>query len=226
MAASQGTPDTSVTADRPHGRRSRRSRRLRLALGLLLGASVLVVAAVVLREPLVLTGAAVLAMAAGWASYRLAGRELIETRRECAAERTGLAESYRDLSARRSAEATEQQQRLTHRLAEEGRTSARLRSAVSEAERRAGGSEQMLEDVRRRLGEAEQRYAAMESLERLESAEDELTVPVRVLERDEHPRLMPEWARLEADPVEALLAWETHAGRVTGSHAVEERKQA
>lgn len=196
------------------------------ALALLCLASVVVVAAVVLQDPLVLALGAGLAVLIGWASYRLLRAEVVATRRECATERRDVARSYRDLFDRRADEVAVQQRRAADRLAEEGRTVVRLREAVDTAERRAGSTEAMLDDVRRRLGEAEERFAAMEAYAAGETSEDEMTIPLHSLEMPAATRVVPEWARLEADPIQALLAWEEHAGRMTGSHAVEERKRA
>ncbi|GGF45088.1 hypothetical protein GCM10011519_18650 [Marmoricola endophyticus] len=191
------------------GRRTRRSARLTGALSLLVLAGVVVVAAVVLGDLLAVSVAAVAALAAGTTSYLLVRGELLAARRANAVERRDLAREYRDLFARRADETTRQHDRL--------------REALGHTERRASGAEAMLGDVRRRLGEAEDRYAAMEAYAVSESREDEQTLPVRLGERG--PSL-PEWARLESDPVQALLAWEEHAGRVAGAERTELRKHA
>lgn len=214
-----------VTA--PRGRRTRRSAGLTAAVALIVLAAALVAVALVVRGTAALAAAGVLAVVAGAASYSLVRRELVLTRRECAVERRDLARSYRDLFDRRAGESAAQQARLRetlgNRVAEEQRTTSRLRDALGSAERRAVGSESMLDDVRRRLAEAEERHAAMAAYVLSETPEDEATVPIQVAL--ETPAV-PEWARLEADPVEALLAWEQHAGRVTGTHREEHRKPA
>lgn len=192
------------------GRRTHRSARLTVALSLLLLAAVVVAAAVVLGDLVAVSAAAVAALVAGAASYVLVRTEVVAARRACAVERRDLARDYRDLFARRAEETTRQHGRLSR--------------ALSLTERRASGAEAMLDDVRRRLGEAEDRYAAMEAYVASDTPEDEQTLPVRLV--GERGPALPEWARLEADPVAALLAWEEHAGRVSGSWRAEERKQA
>src|SRR3978361_338876 len=104
----------------PRTRRRRRPRSLgRTAAGSpLVLATVLVLAALPTRSALWLSLASVLAMALAWASLRMMWTEVLQSRRENAADRAAAATAYRTLFTARAAEHAEFTTAMTERLAE------------------------------------------------------------------------------------------------------------
>ncbi len=192
-------------ASRPAGpaRRRQRSARVVVAVVLVLtGAGA--VAAGLLTSAALLSVAAVLAVLLGAAATRIVHTELLDSRREAAADRAELARGYRALSEERVAEQAVFVRRTEATLARQRDSLARLESQVVDAEAQARAAAQQLAAERsradlaeregRRVGErlddAEGRAAeAIVLLAELEQERDLLALQLRAVHTQEEARL-------------------------------------
>ncbi len=154
MAAHGSVPTTAPTAgptagSRPN-RRRQRSVRVTVAVGLLALATVLELLALPTQSPVWLSISSVVALLCGWAAARIVYSELVQSRREAAADRAAQAEAYRSVFAARIAEHLEFTTTMTGRLTRRDREVAELSRSTVDAQRRAGEAE-------RRAAEAETR---------------------------------------------------------------------
>jgi hypothetical protein len=101
-----------------NGRRRQRSVRVTVSVSLLAAASVLVLAALPTQSALWLSLASVSALALSWAALRMMWTEVLQSRRENAADRSAAAAAYRTLFTARAAEHAEFTSAMTERLAE------------------------------------------------------------------------------------------------------------
>ena len=88
----------------PKARRRQRSTRVVTASALVVFSAVVVLGAVVSGAPAFLSVAAVLAVALGAVAARIIHSELVQSRRDAAADRARQAQAYRTLADARSAE--------------------------------------------------------------------------------------------------------------------------
>ena len=172
----------------PASRRRQRSTRLTVAAVLLVVAALAVAAAVPTGSTVLVSLAAVLAVALGAAATRITHSELAATRRDAARDRAEQAQAYRALTEARTAEnaafaetmrarVTGQEQTI-HELedaltAAQGRAAEATRKLNTEA-RRADAAERSGRQVEESLAVAEQRAA--EAIVRVAELEQELDV--------------------------------------------------
>lgn len=214
----------------PVSRRKARSRQITAALGVLIVATLVVAGSLVSGDTLVLGVAGALAVLAGWVALRLAWGAVLDSRFEHAADRTRLARTYRTLFAERAVEQHEFVAQLAGRLAVRDRAIHELRASLVGVEVRAAEAEKSLSTYRLRLTEAEGQIATMGELITHNLMQQQAARKPPLLG---HPRagslreeVVPEWADLESDPVTALVAWEEHAGDISGVSGVSGRHSA
>jgi hypothetical protein len=182
-----------MAVSRTPARRRQRSVRVTVSVVLLSVATVGVLAALPTQSPIVLSASSVLALVLAWASLRIMWTEVLQSRRENAADRAAAASAYKSLFSLRAAEHAEFTTAMTERLAESHLSVHELQGALVQAQRqaadalvRAESAEQTLGDARRRVGELEQ------SIELLH-------------------------AEREAEEADALASWEAEGGDARGS---------
>ncbi len=137
MAASRAGARTSR-------RRRQRSVRVTSAVALLSVASVVVLGSLATLSALWLGGGAVLALAMCWAALRIMWTEVLQSRRENAADRAAAAMAYRTLFSARAAEHAEFTTAITERLAEAHISQRELEGLVVQHESRAHRAESQL----------------------------------------------------------------------------------
>jgi len=195
--------------------------RVTVAVGLMAAATALVVVALPTQDPMLLSGASLVALACGWAAARIVYSELVQSRRDAATDRSAQAQAYRVMFELRAREHAEFTTSMTDRLVRGEEEIASLESTVLSAEKRAIEAEARVQRESRRANDAQDRVR-------------ELTEQVQALElaRAEQADQLAVW-HAEADAaalggdVEAvvdLLEWEE---RVASAHQpAAERKQA
>ncbi|MGH3412176.1 MAG: hypothetical protein ACRDPH_03745 [Marmoricola sp.] len=161
-------------------RRRQRSVRVTVAVTLLGVATAVVLAALPTQDALVLSGAAVLGLVLGWAALRMMWTEVLQSRREHAADRAAAASAYRNLFSQRAAEHAEFTTAMTERLAESQMSMRELEAELAVERRRAGTAETRLQTQSTRLTHTQKRVRALET----------------------------ELARRQADEADALAVWE------------------
>ncbi len=117
-----------------HSRRSTRSRRVVLAAALLVSATVLAVAAIVVSTVPLLIGATVYAVVAGMVSSRLIANDLAQLRRDWAGDRAQIANHNRLLSVARSQENTAYAEQMASRIRHKDAQIESLRDSLVTAE--------------------------------------------------------------------------------------------
>ncbi len=125
-------------------RRRQRSVRVTVAVTLLSVASVAVLASLPTRSVLWLSLASVLALALSWAALRMMWTEVLQSRRENAADRAAAAQAYRSLFAVRAAEHAEFTTAMTERLAQAHLSQRELEGLIVQHETRAQHAETRL----------------------------------------------------------------------------------
>ena len=140
MASASPSSETVMSVVRP-ARRRQRSVRVSVAVLLLGLATVLVLVALPTQSPAWLSVAAVVALGCGWAAARIVYTEVVQSRRDAAADRAGQAQAYRSMYAERASEHAEFTTVMTDRLTRRDREVADLTTAVEQATRRAADAE-------------------------------------------------------------------------------------
>jgi hypothetical protein len=181
--------------------------RVTVAVALLGAATALVVVAVPTQSPVWLSVAAVVALLAGWAAARIVYTELVQSRRDAAADRAAQALAYRSMFAARASEHADFTTVMTDRLVRRDRDVAELEAAVVATEKRAIEAETRVQREARRANDAEQKVH--ELTDRVEELE------IQKAERDDelatwhpHPESTESGLALELDAVADLIAWE------------------
>lgn len=183
---------------RPPRRRRQRSVRVTVSVALLSTATVAVLGSLPTRSPLWLSLASVTALALSWAALRIMWTEVLQSRRENAADRAAAAAAYRDLFSVRAAEHAEFTTAMTERLAEAHLSRRELEGMLRQHQARTHRAEARLVAESRALVEAQGRVQSLEE-----------TV-----------------AGLQAGVVD-LVAWEEQVGhRTEVPHAKKRLKQA
>lgn len=157
-------------SDRAGARRRQRSVRVTVAVALMGMATVLVAATLAVSSPLLSVPGGVLVVALGWAAVRMMWTEVLESRREHAAERARLARDYRVVVEQACEEHAEFRATMTDRLAsahmtmreQEHQLVVQGRQLVV-SERRAGLAESKLLESSRRLDRVQARVHDLES---------------------------------------------------------------
>ena len=160
--------------------------RVTLAVSLLVAATVLVVVALPTRSVLWLSVASVAAILLAWTALRMMWTEVLQSRRENAADRSAAAAAYRTLFTARAAEHAEFTSAMTERLAEAHLSRRELegRVAVQRTELVAG---------KQALTEAQDRVQELETLLVVREAEaDDALASWEPTSRPKRPRLVKE----------------------------------
>jgi hypothetical protein len=174
-------------------RRRQRSVRVTVAVTLLTVGSVAVLLAIPGQSPGWLSAASLAALCCGWAAARIIYTELVQSRREAAADRASQAHAYRTLFTERAEEHALFTTAMTDRLSRRDRDVRELEEAVVEAERRVIEAETRVQREARRANEAQ--ALAVELREQLE---------IRTAEADDQ---LASWDP-QLDTVVELMAWE------------------
>src|ERR1700712_3383426 len=157
MAAAGSVPRT-------RRRRRQRSVRVTVAVSLLVLATLLVLAALATRSALWLSLGSVAAMALAWASLRMMWTEVLQSRRENAADRAAAAIAYRPLFTARAAEHAEFTTAMTERLAEAHLSRRDLEGRLAQQQIRAREAAERLLAGEQALGEAHHRVQELQML--------------------------------------------------------------
>jgi hypothetical protein len=181
----------------PSNRRRRRSVRVTIAVVLLAVAGLVVLAAVLIAELVVLMGAAAVALFAGVGAVRLVLNELVRSRRDAAEDRAAQARAYQKLAARRADEHATFADEITARLEAATSRVTELRGTLRLAERRSDLAELRAKQEARRRGELQTRLDEL-------SSESEAEQPVAAKDPVERT---PQWDP-EVPTVVDLLAWD------------------
>ncbi|MCW2757795.1 MAG: putative multidomain rane protein [Nocardioidaceae bacterium] len=218
----------------PASRREARSSRITAAIALLGAASLMMAGALAVGSTFVVGAAGVFAVAMGWTALRLAWTAVLASRYEHAVDRTELARAYRALFAERAVETASFVGTMSDRLAQRDQALHAIEGTVVGIEMRAIEAEASARTAERRLSETTFQLSAMEHLITTQLEEQEQQAArLRELEANEaHPLLgrrptpeqrpvAPEWAALERDPIDALMAWERHADQVNQGREAE-----
>ena len=150
---SAASPVASTFLVRP-GRRRQRSVRVTVAVFVLGVATAAVLLALPTQSPVWLSVAAVLAVACGWTAARIVYSELLQSRREAAADRAAQAQAYRRMFTERASEHAEFTTAMTDRLVRRDRENGELASALVAAKVRAAAAEARVQREARRANDA------------------------------------------------------------------------
>ena len=184
----------------PKARRRQRSTRLTVAVVLVTAAAALVLGALVLQSSLVLSVAAVAAVALGAAATRITHAELMQSRRDANQDRAAQAQAYRDLAAERADENAVHVTTLVGRVEQRETALRQLEEALVGAQRRAAEATRKRNAEARRADLAEQEGQSL--TRRLEEAEERAAEAIVHLAELEQ----------EADVLRSeLAAWQTFA---------------
>jgi chromosome segregation ATPase len=168
-----------------------------VAVTLLSVATALVLLALPTQSPVLLSVAAVAALVLAWAALRMMWTEVLQSRRESAADRAAAASAYKSLFSLRAAEHAEFTTAMTERLAESHQSVHELQGELVQAQRQAANAQRQAAKAQREAEQAEAKAVA---------AEQAL----------EHIR-----AQREAEEADALASWEADGGE-PGRGSVEE----
>lgn len=173
-------------ATRSPARRRQRSVRVTVSVMLLSLGTVAVLATLPTQSPILLSSASVLALALAWAALRMMWTEVLQSRRENAADRAAAATAYKRLFSQRAAEHAEFTTAMTERLAESQMSQRELAATLVVEQEHALDIERRLSETTGRLDNAHQR--------------------VRVLEE--------ELVRRDTEEADALATWEGDGGGI------------
>jgi hypothetical protein len=192
----------------PQTRRRQRSTRLVVAAALVIIAAVVVIGAVLSASGTLVSVAAVLSVVLGATAVRITHSELIQARRDAAADRARQAQGYREITEERTRENRSFAGAMEARVGKAEEAVVQLESAVVASQGRAAESMRRLNAETRRadLAEAEGSRLAV-ALEDSEERAAEAIVRVAELE-DENGVL-----RTENDVLKAELdahQWQPH----------------
>jgi len=125
-------------------RRRQRSVRVTVAVSLLSVATVAVLVSLPAQSALWLSLASVTALALSWGALRMMWTEVLQSRRENAADRAAAAAAYRNLFTVRAAEHAEFTSAMTERLAQAHLSQRELEGLIVQHETRAQRAESKL----------------------------------------------------------------------------------
>jgi chromosome segregation ATPase len=159
-----------------------------VAVALLSVATAGVLAALPTQSPVLLSASAVIALVLAWAAVRIMWTEVLQSRREHAADRAATASAYRSQFSERAAEHAEFTTAMTERLAESTLSVRELQGELVQAQRQAADALVRAESSEHTLDQARDRVAQLErSIEMLR-------------------------AEREAEEADALASWEAEGG--------------
>jgi serine phosphatase RsbU (regulator of sigma subunit) len=174
-----------------------------------------VVLALPTQSPLLLSFSSVFALVCGALSSRIVYTELLQSRREAAADRAAQAQAYRTMFHERAAEHAEFTSAMTERLAVSDRSIEQLEGTIVLAETRAIEAEARLNRESRRANEAQELVAQLQQQLREQ-------LEVRKAEQADE---LASWEGWDGETVVDLLAWEEKVQAVAGE-AKDERRHA
>ena len=197
-----------MAASRTPARRRQRSVRVSVAVVLLSVATVGVLAALPTQSPILLSISAVGALVLAWTSLRIVWTEVLQSRRENAADRAAAASAYKSLFSVRAAEHAEFTTAMTERLAESNLSVRELQGELVLAQRqaadalvRAESAEDTLDQARQRVGELEQSIEVLRAEREAEEAD-----------------ALASWEAEGGEPargsVDELVSWEAKAAEI------------
>lgn len=197
-----------MAVTRTPARRRQRSVRVSVAVVLLSVATLAVLLALPTQSPVLLSAAAVGALALGWVSLRIMWTEVLQSRRENAADRAASASAYKSLFSLRAAEHAEFTTAMTERLAESNLSVHELQGALVQAQRQAADAKVRAESTEQHLSEARQRVEELEnSIEML-----------RAEKAAEEAEALASWEAEGGDPargsVDELVTWDQKAAEI------------
>jgi hypothetical protein len=187
-----------MAATRSNARRRQRSVRVTVAVVLLGVATVAVLVALPTQSPALLSVGAVGAVVLGWAAVRIVWTEVLQSRRENAADWAAAANAYRSLFTERAAEHAEFTTAMTERLAASNLSQRELQGALVQTQQ-----------------------AAASNLVRAETAEQRVVELERSIELLRAEKAL---AEDQDDPgsVEDLVAFDEKVAQAAGKHAIDE----
>ncbi|MBO9522541.1 MAG: hypothetical protein J7518_13460 [Nocardioidaceae bacterium] len=151
-----------MAATRSSARRRQRSVRVTVAVALLGVATVAVLLALPTQSPALLSVSSVAAVALGWAALRIVWTEVLQSRRENAADRAAAANAYRSLFTERAAEHAEFTTAMTERLAASNLSVRELQGALVQSQQLAAAEKVRAETAEAATVQAQQRVAELE----------------------------------------------------------------
>jgi hypothetical protein len=171
--------------------------RVTVSVSLLAVASALVLAALPTQSALWLSLASVSAIVLSWAALRMMWTEVLQSRRENAADRAAAATAYRTLFTARAAEHAEFTSAMTERLAEAHLSRRELEGRMVLQQTRALQAESQLASQKAEgyaaLTESQQRIQHLETLLAVRQAEeDDALASWEPSSRPKRPRLVKE----------------------------------
>ena len=152
-----------MAAARTPLRRRQRSVRVTVSVSLLSVATLAVLASLPTQSPLWLSLASVTAIALSWGALRIMWTEVLQSRRENAADRAAAATAYKNLFSVRAAEHAEFTTAMTERLAEAHLSQRELEGLVTQHETRAQRAEGRLIEAEVRVRTLEETLASVRS---------------------------------------------------------------
>jgi hypothetical protein len=152
-----------MAAPRTPMRRRQRSVRVTVSVVLLSVATAAVLATLPAQSPLWLSLSSVTALALAWGALRIMWTEVLESRRENAADRAAAAAAYRSLFSVRAVEHAEFTTAMTERLAEAHLSQRELEGLVTQHETRAVRAETKLVEAQGRVHTLEETLAVLQS---------------------------------------------------------------
>lgn len=150
-----------MAAPRTPMRRRQRSVRVTVSVALLSVATAIVLASLPAQSPLWLSLASVTALAMSWMAFRITWTEVLQSRRENAADRAAAATAYRTLFGVRAAEHAEFTTAMTERLAEAHLSQRELEGLLTQHETRARRAESRLVAAQGRVQTLEESIAVL-----------------------------------------------------------------
>jgi hypothetical protein len=190
-----------MAATRTPARRRQRSVRVTVAVVLLSVATVGVLAALPTQSPVLLSASSVGALVLGWAALRIVWTEVLQSRRENAADRAAAASAYKSLFSLRAAEHAEFTTAMTERLAESNLSVRELQGELVQAQARLAKSERSLADARERVVELERSIEVLHAERAAEEAD-----------------ALASWEAEGGEPargsVDELVTWEAKAAEI------------
>jgi hypothetical protein len=202
----------SSSPNHPVSRRRQRSVRVTVAVALLAVATLAVLLALPTQSAPLLSVAAVFALLCGWAAARIVYSELVQSRREAAADRAAQAQAYKAMFSERASEHAQFTTAMTERLASRDRSLKELESTLVLAEKRAMEAEARVKRESRRANEAQERVSELQQALEIRKAE----------EADE----LASWEGWDAETVVDLLAWDEKVSAQVAEKAADAAQDA
>ena len=197
-----------MAVSRTPARRRQRSVRVTVAVVLLSVATAGVLVALPTQSPVALSASSVGALLLGWAALRIMWTEVLQSRRENAADRAAAASAYKSLFSLRAAEHAEFTTAMTERLAESNLSVRELQGELVQAQRQAADAQVRAQSAEKSLDKARGRVNELEK-----------SIEVLRAEREaEEADALASWEAEGGEPargsVEELVSWEAKAAEI------------